>query len=180
MTQTSENSDTKAKIRFPIVTLLLLALGAFALSYDITSAPLTIIVLGLTTICLIIFGERYAIDNALEKRGIPGREAWLPVIAVSIAYHLGAVTDSTVFQVIAEKSDIIALILSFAIISEGIARSGYFSFAAHKIVQKCQGNTTRLILYLFILTSVLTFVTSNDIVVLVFTPIIIAVCIHAH
>jgi len=180
MTDQSTDLKVTSKTRFPIVTLLLLTLASTGLFYAGGDAAITIIILSVVTIALIIFGERYSIDYALEKKGLPGREAWLPVLALSISIYMGAVSPETIPEVISDKLDIIALILSFAVISEGIARSGYFSFAAYKIVQKCQGNTSRLILYLFILTSVLTFVTSNDIVVLVFTPIIIAVCMHAR
>lgn len=174
-TQT-ENSG----LRIPFVTIITLLLGMVALVQAGGDSAQTIISLSVMTVVLIVFGERFALDEALEKRGIPGREAWLSVIALAVALLTGAVSPDTVPRVIGEKIDIIAFILSFAIISEGIAKSGYFSFAAYKIVQKCQGNTTRLILYLFVLTSILTFVTSNDIVVLVLTPIIIAVCVHAR
>ena len=180
MAEQNAELEMTGKLRFPIITLILFVMACLGLYFSEGNPSYIIITLGITTIGLIIFGERYAFDHLLEKSGIPGREAWFPVIAVLLSLYLGAVPQETIWHVVQDKSDIIALILSFAIISDGIAQSGYFSFAAYKIVQKCRGNTTRLILYLFILTSALTFVTSNDIVVLVFTPIIIAVCMHAR
>jgi arsenical pump membrane protein len=163
----------------PVNSLVILAIST-ALLWMYHAIPVAVLLtLSATVVLLIIFGERFALDLWLEARGIPGREALIPLTAMAVALYLGAVHPATIPKVFAEKIDIIVFILSFAVIAEGIGRSGYFAFAAYKIVSKCQGNTTRLILYLFILTSILTLFTSNDIVVLVLTPIIISVCVHA-
>ncbi|MEZ0261450.1 MAG: SLC13 family permease [Alphaproteobacteria bacterium] len=177
---TVEIEEKKSRLGgFPLNSLVILAAGFGALYYYQAVPAAVILILSAIVVLLIIFGERFKIDLWLESRGIPGREAILPMIAMALAIHFGAVHLDTIPRVFAEKIDIIVFILSFAIIAEGIGRSGYFAFAAYKIVYKCQGNTTRLILYLFILTSILTLFTSNDIVVLVLTPIIISVCVHA-
>lgn len=175
----SEENEKSAFFGLPINSLLILAV-AIPILWVYHAIPVAVILtLSATVVLLIIFGERFALDLWLEARGIPGREAVVPLCAMAVALFLGAVQPETIPRVFAEKIDIIVFILSFAVIAEGIGRSGYFAFAAYKIVYKCQGNTTRLILYLFILTSILTLFTSNDIVVLVLTPIIISVCVHA-
>ncbi len=177
---TMEIDEKKSRLGgFPINSVLILAAAMGALYKYQTIPAAVLLTLSAMVVLLIIFGERFKADLWLESRGIPGREAILPLIAMGIAIHFGAVHLDTIPRVFFEKIDIIVFILSFAIIAEGIGRSGYFAFAAYKIVYKCQGNTTRLILYLFILTSILTLFTSNDIVVLVLTPIIISVCVHA-
>jgi arsenical pump membrane protein len=169
-----------AKKRFPVITLLILAAAGTALGLGHDSHGVVLVTLALSTIALIIFGERFAIDEALESRSIPGRDAFLPLIALSISVFLGAVSPATIPLVFSQKIDIICLILSFAIVSEGIARSGYFAFAANIIVAKCHGNTTRLILYLYILASILAYFTSNDIVILVLTPVLFSICVNAR
>ena len=91
----------------------------------------------------------------------------------------GLVEFDSIKQVIYEKWEIIGLIMSFALMSYGIGKSGYFKYAAYRITESCGGSTTRLTLYLFILTSILTLITSNDIVILVLTPIIIQISYYA-
>ncbi len=166
--------------RFPLVTTLILLIAGTLLWKFHVSQTVTIATLALSCIALIIFGERFAFDDALESRMIPGRDALFPIIAMGIAIALGAVDPATIPKVFADKVDIICLILSFAIVSEGIARSGYFAFAANKIVTTCGGNTTRLILYMYVLASILAYFTSNDIVILVLTPVLFSICVHAR
>lgn len=177
MSDESENKSVFSGI--PVNSLVILAISATLLWMYHAIPVAVLLTLSATVVLLIIFGERFALDLWLEARGIPGREAVVPLMAMAAALYLGAVHPDTIPKVFSEKIDIIVFILSFAVIAEGIGRSGYFAFAAYKIVYKCQGNTTRLILYLFILASILTLFTSNDIVVLVLTPIIISVCVHA-
>lgn len=166
--------------RFPLFTFLILAASAASLYFFSSDRAAILIILTLAPIALIIFGERFAFDDALESRGIPGREAIFPVFSLGLAFALGVVQPATLVHEFGNKIGIITLILSFALVSEGIARSGYFTFAAYKIVSKCDGNTSRLILYMYVLTSLLAFLTSNDIVILVLTPVILSICVHAR
>jgi arsenical pump membrane protein len=138
-----------------------------------------IIILAITTIAFIVLPPRFGFERWIEDKGWPGREAWASLIALAIALSQGLVTQQRAYTVAADKIDIIAFILSFAILAEGLARAGYIQYAAYYIVRKCAGDTARLVLYLYILTSIFTFLTSNDIVTLVMTPIIIAVSIQA-
>lgn len=113
--------------RFPVVTVLTLAVAAGILYWGHTNPGIVIATLSLTTISLIIYGERFAFDRALEKWGLPGRDAVLAAIALSLALAMGAVQPSVIPEVVHSKLQIIILILSFAILSEGISRSGFFA-----------------------------------------------------
>lgn len=180
--QNSENDGPVGKKKpsgFPVVTFATLLIAFIGLYWGQGSAGIVIAVLSLATISLIIYGERFRLDRALEARGLPGRDAFLPVVALVIALVMGAVQPGIIPEVIDSKLQIIVMILSFAILAEGISRSGFFAFAAYKIVHNCQGNTTTLTLYLYILTSILTLLTTNDVVVLVMTPVIISICANA-
>jgi arsenical pump membrane protein len=109
-----------------------------------------------------------------------GSREWVASILLGIILLTnGLVEFDTIKQVIYEKWEIIGLIMSFALMSYGIGKSGYFKYAAYRITESCGGSTTRLTLYLFVLTSTLTLVTSNDIVILVLTPIIIQIAYYA-
>ena len=87
---------------------------------------------------------------------------------------------STLRSTIHDKGDILAFILAFALIAEGLRDSGLVTYLAYRFAERCRGNTHRLILYLFVLASVLTYVTSNDIVILALTPIIFSVALQAR
>lgn len=75
-----------------------------------------------------------------------------------------------------DKSQIVILILAFSYLSISLDRSGFFEYAAATIVRQCKGNGYRLFFRMFLLVSVLTFFTSNDIVILTMTPIVIYAC----
>ena len=65
-------------------------------------------------------------------------------------------------------------------IARGFKHSGYFKYSAYRVLEICDGKMTRMNLYLFCLCSVLTFATSNDIVILVMTPTVIELCRQAR
>lgn len=91
-------------------------------------------------------------------------------------WSVGLVDMQTILEVLMHKGDIIVMILAFAVLAYGIKESGYFKYAAYRVLEICSGSITRLTFYMFMLTSVLTFITSNDIVILVMTPIILELC----
>jgi arsenical pump membrane protein len=76
-------------------------------------------------------------------------------------------------SIISKEGIVVMLILSFALLSYGLKRSKYFDYIAYRLIEKCGGSTSKLIIYMFIITSLLTLFTSNDIVILVLTPIIL-------
>jgi arsenical pump membrane protein len=89
------------------------------------------------------------------------------------------VTGTHIAETVTSKYDIVFLILSFAYLSISLDRSGFFEFASFKIVLYSGGHGTRLLVFFYLLCSVLTFFTSNDIVIISMTPIILYVGKHA-
>ena len=155
------------------------------------AAIFTITFLSVFTVILIIFG-----DDLEQKiiRKIPSEKSWLLSIVESLLsrevilpsfllaglWSTGNVQFETIVNATAKKIDIIFLIVTFAVFAQGIKHSGYFKYAAYRVLEVCNREMTRMVLYLFILTSVLTYFTSNDIVILVMTPIILELCRQAH
>ena len=139
-----------------------------------------LLLLAIASVVLIVFGERGPRETRWERRGLPGREAYVPVFALALAMTTGLVPTSLALQTCGEKSELVALILSFAMVSYGIGQSGFFEFAAYHFVAWSRGQTRILIVYFYLLSSLLTYVTSNDIVVLILTPIIISVCFQGQ
>ena len=113
--------------------------------------------------------DRYGID----------RDWWVPPLVLAVASALSLVSLDAAQTAVSEKSGIIALVLTFGLLAEGLGASGFFRYVAHRVVNRCAGDTTRLVVSMFLATSLVTVVTSNDIVVLVMTPIIVGICFQS-
>ena len=71
---------------------------------------------------------------------------------------------------------ILTLFLSMTLLSVYLGDAGFFDFIAEKVFLKTKGSTFRLFIILYAVVSVLTIFTSNDIIILTFTP---PICIFA-
>jgi arsenical pump membrane protein len=140
------------------------------------------IILGLNflSVFLIVRRHRFSWERKLKKDYGVDRHWWIPLIALGIGFYLSIVDFSAVKVAFVQKFGIIALIFSFGVMAEGLRASGFFSHLAYSIVERGKGDTSKLILYMFALTSAVTFFTSNDIVVYVLTPIIVTICFQAR
>lgn len=141
---------------------------------------LYLILLMIASIFLIVRDRRFSFERKLRTRYGIDREWWVPVIALFIAIALSFVEFSSIKVAFLEKFEIIVLIFSFGLMSTGLGKSGFFRYISYRIVEKSEGNTVRLILSMFALTSVITFFTTNDIVILLLTPIIVEICFQAE
>ncbi|QKQ98287.1 hypothetical protein GKQ38_02020 [Candidatus Nanohaloarchaea archaeon] len=138
-----------------------------------------IILLNLLCVSLIVKRSRFEWEKRLRKRFGVDRHWWIPLIALFLCLAFSVVSFSSVRAAFLEKFEIIVLIFAFGVMAEGLRSSGLFQHLAYRIVEKGDGSTSRLILYMFVLTSAITFFTSNDIVVYVLTPIIVSICFQA-
>lgn len=111
---------------------------------------------------------------------LTSREAVIPSFTMAGCLISGYVDLAALQRAVTGKGEIIFIITTFAVIAYGIKQSGYFKYAAFRVLEVCDGNMTRMVLYLFLLSSVITYVTSNDIVILVMTPIILELCRQSH
>jgi len=75
---------------------------------------------------------------------------------------------------------ILVLFLSMTCISIFLDELGFFSFLATKVLQKTSSKQISIFISLYVITSVLTIFTSNDIIVLTLTPFIISFCKRAN
>lgn len=71
---------------------------------------------------------------------------------------------------------ILALFLSMTLISVYLGDAGFFSLIAEKLFLNVKGSATKLFIALYFIVAILTVFTSNDIIVLTFTP---PICIFA-
>ena len=103
---------------------------------------------------------------------------WMaPVAGALLLMLLGYVAPAQVWQGLTADSDInplkiLALFLSMTLISVFLDNTGFFGKLAMSALKKAGGSQYVLLLSLYALVSVLTVFTSNDIIVLTFTPFI--------
>lgn len=87
---------------------------------------------------------------------------------MSLSYILNAVfSDSAINPV-----KILVLFISMTILSVFLDETGFFRFLANATLKRAGGSQKKLFVLLYVIVSVLTVFTSNDIIVLTFTPFI--------
>lgn len=107
---------------------------------------------------------------------------WVPVLAAAVSVLVPwlpgvdllamRLRPAEVAAVVWAPIAIPALILALAYLSISLDTSGFFRWCALRILRAGRGRSDRLLVVLFVAVSVLTFVTSNDIVILAMTPIL--------
>ena len=159
------------------------AIGAVTLLLVTTlDHPLTaILAASAATVLLIVFGFRPRTSTnshpaARAVRSLTSRESVLPIGLAAGLFVSGHVNTLTVRTVVQETVPIVVLILAFALISAGIDRSGFFRYVTALTLQHSRGSINRLVISIFLLSSTLTYFLSNDIVILIMTPIALDIC----
>ncbi len=97
-----------------------------------------------------------------------GAVALLASGKLSLAELLAGLTADTAMNPI----KILVLFLSMTLLSVFLDATGFFSLLAAAVLRRAQFSQLRLFCYLYLIVSVLTVFTSNDVVVLTFTPFI--------
>ena len=103
---------------------------------------------------------------------------WLAPLAGALALLIGGyVTPSQIAAGLTSAGDvnpikILLLFFSMTMMSVYLDEIGFFRLLAHKVLARAKGSQTALFFLLYGLVSILTVFTSNDIIVLTFTPFI--------
>ena len=103
---------------------------------------------------------------------------WLAPLAGAVALTVsGLLTPTEIAAGLTSAGDvnpikILLLFFSMTMMSVYLDEIGFFRLLAHKVLGKAKGSQTTLFFLLYSLVSVLTVFTSNDIIVLTFTPFI--------
>jgi len=100
---------------------------------------------------------------------------FMGLLGIEASYYL---TFSDIYNVVGNDIDLVVLILSLAYLSISLDEAGFFEYSSLKIVKASKGSGERLLINLFLLASILTYFTSNDIVIIAMTPTIIYVSRH--
>ena len=86
--------------------------------------------------------------------------------------HISVVGQSMIANTAINPLKILVLFISMTFLSVFLDELGFFRFLASFILKKAKTGQTKLFIYLYIMVSVLTMFTSNDIIILSFTPFI--------
>jgi arsenical pump membrane protein len=153
------------------ITLGVIALAIFVVP-DARAAP-ALATLG-AVLCFIFLFPKIA--------GVPSH-VWGPLLGAAALLFLSRglggrfgmpkLEWSAVYGELVSHASVPILILSFAYLSISLDDSGFFNWCSLKLLRAGRGSGTRLIISLFLGVSLITLFTSNDIVVLTMTPILI-------
>ena len=156
--------------------------------------PLLLLLSSVVTVVLIILGAslRGFVSQRFNTKGADSegasllkvlfsRESILPLFLLAALYMNDQILPATILIVWEEKADLVILILMFSIMAEGIRGSGYFRYMALRVLDAASGSSReideeRLAISLFFLCSLLSYIFTNDIVVLIMTPIALEIC----
>ena len=104
---------------------------------------------------------------------------YLPILFIAIIFLIFPLFDKKeLFDILFTNSKlnpikILILFISVSFISIVLDEAGFFSFVAIKFINKFKSSQYKLFFSLYLLISILTIFTSNDIVILTFTPFIL-------
>lgn len=107
---------------------------------------------------------------------------WLPALAGAAALLIcGELTPKQTLDGLTSAGEmnpikILTLFVSLTFLSVFLDEIGFFSFVASRMLHYAKGSLKKLFFVLYALVSVLTVFTSNDVVVLTFTPFICCFC----
>ncbi len=135
----------------------------------------SIIIVGLTCLTMILF---VLLKPQLKIGKIAVDSYWIVVlIGAFIIIVSGLVNPSYLFEALTQNSSInplkiLVLFISMTILSIFLDEVGFFRYLANLTLKKAKSSQMKLFVTLYVVVSILTVFTSNDIIVLTFTPFI--------
>ena len=140
---------------------------------------LTVAIAGVSAICMVI---AVLLKPYIKIAKVQVGLYWIIcLIGAILMLLLGCIDLNSVFSGLTANSSvnplkILTLFLSMTLLSVYLGDAGFFDYVADVVFVKSKGGQMRLFLILYFVVSVLTVFTSNDIIILTFTP---PICIFA-
>ena len=135
----------------------------------------SIIIVGLTCLAMILF---VLLKPQLKIGKIAVDSYWIVVLVGAFVIIVsGLVNPSYLFEALTQNSSIyplkiLVLFISMTILSIFLDEVGFFRYLANLTLKKAKSSQMKLFVTLYVVVSILTVFTSNDIIVLTFTPFI--------
>lgn len=139
-------------------------------------------------ISLIAFGATILLTFKQPRVKFPFKDIYLhldyglaPIVCVAVLLATSVIDVNFIVRGVVgceklKPYSIIILILSLSYICVSLDLTGLFEYIALHVIKLSEGSGKKLFVYIFILTSFLTLFTSNDVVILTITPIILYMC----
>lgn len=109
---------------------------------------------------------------------------WAPTLGAILALIFGLVNYQDLWASLTASRainpfEILILFFSMTYLSLVLDESGFFAYLASRVASSARHNQFQLFIFLYLLVSVLTIFTSNDIIILTFTPFLILLAKNA-
>lgn len=138
-----------------------------------------IFVIALTVLVCVGLIADILLSPSIKIKGIPYKIVYwfIPLAGAIILFITGRLTPSEIFRGLTGSGSInplkiLVLFISMTLLSIFLDEAGMFRYLAGIALGHAGTSQKKLFLYLFIMVSVLTVFTSNDIIILTFTPFI--------
>ncbi len=137
--------------------------------------------LAVAVITVVVFLLSVLFFPSVGKRKMIKIYSWIPLIGAVIMVAVGDIKWSEVFSAFIENSSvnpikILILFLSMTVYSLILDKTGFFRYISGVVLKKSGHNQFVIFMSLYTVIAVLTVFTSNDIVILTFTPFICNFC----
>jgi arsenical pump membrane protein len=130
-------------------------------------------------ICAILFFPKIKIGKfALDSYWIVTLVGAI-VLMVSGLANIQTIWETLIADTAVNPIKILVLFICMTVLSVYLDELGFFRYLANAVLKRAKSGQKRLFLYLYLTVSVLTIFTSNDIIVLSFTPFICYFCKNA-
>lgn len=135
-----------------------------------------IMLIAICTIILLILGIIFKPEIKIGKFHV--ETFWLvSVLGAAFLFPFGYVTVDKIYQGITNSGamnplKILVIFITMTILSVVLDELGFFRKLAYLALQKAKTSQIRIFIYLYVTISILTVFTSNDIIILTFTPFI--------
>lgn len=133
------------------------------------------VIISILTICTLIFSIIKFPTIKIGKRSIS--TFWVVAVIgallliLTLQIGVNEIIDLSKSEIV-NPIEILILFISVTIISIVLDEAGFFNYLATKTAKICRTSQKKLFIYLYLLVSILTIFTSNDIIILTFTPFI--------
>lgn len=125
--------------------------------------------------CIAMLGLVFFFPSVSIRRHFISTYWFAPLVGGVLLWLLGRISGGEILEGLTQSSGInpiqlLVLFLSMTLLSVFLDQAGFFSWLASKVLRRAGSSQKKLFVSLYLMVSVLTVFTSNDVVILTFTP----------
>ena len=125
--------------------------------------------------CIAMLGLVFFFPSVSIRRHFISTYWFAPLVGGVLLWLLGRISGGEILEGLTQSGGInpiqlLVLFLSMTLLSVFLDQAGFFSWLASKVLRRAGSSQKKLFVSLYLMVSVLTVFTSNDVVILTFTP----------